>query len=277
MNGLLDQVMQIESGGNLNAQNPNSSAFGPYQFISGTWRDVIGRMRPDLAGLPDRELQALRADPQLSREAAEFYMSKDITPRLQSAGFEANPANAYLGWFLGPQGAVQALRAPAASRVADVFPNIVDANANIRFRGKSFGDFTVGDLRDWSASKMQTPAERSQAQAVFSQPDKTTVEPAATPVYSQDIGTSIRRAGNFFFPEAVEAPTPLTPEQIEAQKKQMAKQAAEFKGLNDANAMLKGFLSLTQMGQQQAPTTQMRDIPIEGGRFRPLPKMRGFL
>lgn len=127
------------------------------------------------------------------------------------------------------------------------------------------------------ANTMSFLGDGAQSQAVFGQPDKTTVEPAATPVYSQDIGTSIRRAGNFFFPDAVEAPTPLTPEQIEAQKKQMAQQAAEFKGLNDANATLKGFLSLMQMGQQQAPMTQIQDMPIEGGRYRPLPKMRGFL
>jgi hypothetical protein len=271
MNGLLDQVMQIESGGNINAQNPNSSAFGPYQFISGTWRDVIGRMRPDLAGLPDKELQALRADPQLSREAAEFYMSKDISPKLQSAGFETTPANAYLGWFLGPQGAVQALKAPASARVADVFPNIVDANANIKFRGKSFGDFTVGDLRDWSASKMQTPAERSQVQTVFGQPDKTTVAAAPGPIYSQDLKTYAQRFGNAVAPDWVEAAKPITAEEA-------IKQQAKSKELQDLSRGLQGFLSLMQMGRQQQQQEPELPAPrFQGGQFRPLPKMRGFL
>jgi hypothetical protein len=271
MNGLLDQVMQVESGGNINAQNPNSSAFGPYQFISGTWRDVIGRMRPDLAGLPDKELQALRADPQLSRQAAEFYMSKDISPKLQSAGFETTPANAYLGWFLGPQGAVQALKAPASARVADVFPNIVDANANIRFRGKSFGNFTVGDLRDWSATKMQTPAEKAQVQTVFGQPDKTTVAAAPAPMYSQDLGTSLRRIGNAVAPDWVEAAQPITAQEA-------IKQQASTKELQDLSKGLQGFLSLMQLGQpKQQQEAEPAPFQFKGGQFRPIPKMRGFL
>jgi len=271
MNGILDQVMQVESGGILNAQNPNSSAFGPYQFISGTWRDVIGRMRPDLAQLPDQQLQALRADPQLSRQAAEFYMSKDITPRLQSAGFEPTPANSYLGWFLGPQGAVQALRASPSARVADVFPNIVDANANIRFRGKSFGDFTVGDLRDWSASKMQTPAERAQVQTVFGQPDKTTVAAPAGPIYSQDLGTYAQRFGNAVAPDWIEAPKPITAQEA-------IKQQAKAKELQDISRGLQGFMSLMQLGQpRQQQEPELPPVQFKGGQFRPLPKMRGFL
>lgn len=278
MASILDQVRQVESGGLLTAKNPRSSAYGPYQFISGTWRDVIGRMRPDLANLPESQLLALRADPELSRQAADFYMSRDITPRLQSAGFEATPANSYLGWFLGPSGAVQALKAPANSRVADVFPDIVDANANIKFRGKSFGDFTVGDLRDWSATKMAgTTQQQQESQAVFGQPEKVTVDQSATPVYSQDFGTTIRRAGNFFFPDAVDAPTPLTPEQAATQKTEMAQQAAELKGIQDMNSVTKGFLSMMQMGQQRPQEEEMLKNQIRGGQFKPLPLYRGLL
>jgi hypothetical protein len=278
MAGLLDQVRQAESGGLLTAKNPRSSAYGPYQFISGTWRDVIGRMRPDLAQLPDPQLLALRSDPELSRQAADFYMSRDITPRLQSAGFEANPANSYLGWFLGPSGAVQALKAPTASRVADVFPDIVDANANIKFRGKSFGDFTIGDLRDWSATKMAgTTQQQQESQAVFGQPEKVTVDQSATPVYSQDIGTGIRRTGNFFFPSLVDAPTPLTPEQAATQKTEMAKQATELKGLQDANSVTKGFLAMMQMGQPKEVEQEIIPNQIKGGKFVPLQMYRGLL
>ena len=278
MAGLLDQVRQAESGGLLTAKNPRSSAYGPYQFISGTWRDVIGRMRPDLAQLPDPQLLALRSDPELSRQAADFYMSRDITPRLQSAGFEANPANSYLGWFLGPSGAVQALKAPTASRVADVFPEIVDANANIKFRGKSFGDFTIGDLRDWSATKMAgTTQQQQESQAVFGQPEKVTVDQSATPVYSQDFGTTIRRAGNFVAPGLVDAPTPLTPEQAATQKAELTQQAAELKGIQDLGSVTKGFLSMMQMGQQQPQEEEMLKNQIRGGQFKPLPLYRGLL
>jgi energy-coupling factor transporter ATP-binding protein EcfA2 len=116
------------------------------------------------------------------------------------------------------------------------------------------------------------------SEVAFAQPDKTTVEPSATPVYSQDIGTSFRRAGNFFFPDAVEAPTPLTPEQIETQKQEMSKQASEFKNINDSNSALKGFLSMLQMGQQQQQQEAPMAAPqVMGGQFRPLARMRGYL
>lgn len=268
MNGILDQVMQVESGGILNAQNPNSSAFGPYQFISGTWRDVIGRMRPDLAQLPDQQLLALRADPELSRQAADFYMSRDIVPKIQSAGFEPTPANSYLGWFLGPQGAVQALRSSPSARVADVFPDIVGPNANIKFGGKSFGDFTVGDLRDWSASKMQGVTQQAQ-------PRQAPVDKQPAPVYSQDLGTMARRAANFVAPNLVDPAKPLTPDEAKKQQEDLKKLAEIERLTSGAN---NGFLTLMQLGQgRQQQEEPMAAPQIMGGKYRPLPKMRGFL
>lgn len=118
---------------------------------------------------------------------------------------------------------------------------------------------------------------QQQSQAVFGQPEKVTVDRAATPVYSQDIGTNIRRAGNFFFPDAVDAPTPLTPEQAATQKTEMAQQSAELKGIQDMNSVTKGFLSMMQMGQQQPQEEEMLKNQIRGGQFKPLPLYRGLL
>ena len=120
-----------------------------------------------------------------------------------------------------------------------------------------------------------TPSEQSQA--VFAQPEKVTVDQSATPVYSQDIGTGIRRTGNFFFPSLVDAPTPLTPEQAETQKTEMAKQATELKGLQDANSVTKGFLAMMQMGQPKEVEQEMLPNQIKGGKFVPLQMYRGLL
>jgi hypothetical protein len=120
-----------------------------------------------------------------------------------------------------------------------------------------------------------TPQEQSQA--VFAQPEKVTVDQSATPVYSQDIGTNIRRAGNFVLPGVVDAPTPLTPEQAATQNTEMAQQAAELKGIQDMNSVTKGFLSMMQMGQQQPQEEEMLKNQIRSGQFRPLPLYRGLL
>jgi hypothetical protein len=113
--------------------------------------------------------------------------------------------------------------------------------------------------------------------AVFAQPEKVTVDRAATPVYSQDIGTGIRRTGNFFFPSLVDAPTPLTPEQAATQKTEMAKQATELKGLQDANSVTKGFLAMMQMGQPKEVEQEILQNQIKSGKFVPLQMYRGLL
>jgi hypothetical protein len=118
---------------------------------------------------------------------------------------------------------------------------------------------------------------QQQSQAVFGQPEKVTVDQSATPVYSQDIGTGIRRTGNFFFPSLVDAPTPLTPEQAATQKTEMAKQETELKGLQDANSVTKGFLAMMQMGQPKEVEQEIIPNQIKGGKFVPLQMYRGLL
>jgi hypothetical protein len=113
--------------------------------------------------------------------------------------------------------------------------------------------------------------------AVFAQPEKVTVDRAATPVYSQDFGTTIRRAGNFVAPGLIDAPTPLTPEQAATQKTELTQQAAELKGIQDLGSVTKGFLSMMQMGQQQPQEEEMLKNQIRGGQFKPLPLYRGLL
>lgn len=296
---IFDQIRRVESGGVSTAKNPRSSAYGPDQFIKSTWRDVIGRMRPDLAQLPDRQLQALRADPNLSRQAAEFYMNRDISPRLQAAGFETTPANAYLGWFLGPGGATKALSAAPNTRVADILPSIIGPNANIKFGGKRFPEFTVSDLQNWSASKMggasppmpvprpgdaapmpvQRPVGDSPAYAQLAaapQAQQAVASQPAAPVYANDFSTMARQVGNFFAPSLVDAPTPLTPEQIAAQE---AAAAANKSISSQYGGAAAGLLNLARISAQpgQAPMTQMLQNEPVRGQYRPIRPTRGLL
>jgi hypothetical protein len=113
-----------------------------------------------------------------------------------------------------------------------------------------------------------TPEQR---QAVFSQPDKTTVAAPAGPIYSQDLGTYARRVGSAVMPDWVEAPKPITAEEA-------IKQQASAKELQDISRGLQGFMSLMQLGQpRQQQEPELPPVQFKGGQFRPLPKMRGFL
>jgi hypothetical protein len=119
-----------------------------------------------------------------------------------------------------------------------------------------------------SLGLLGTPEQR---QAVFSQPDKTTVAAPAGPIYSQDLGTYAQRFGNAVAPDWVEAAKPITAEEA-------IKQQAKSKELQDLSRGLQGFLSLMQLGR--TPQQQEPELPAPkfmGGQFRPLAKMRGFL
>lgn len=98
----------------------------------------------------------------------------------------------------------------------------------------------------------------------------------AAPVYSADIGTAARWLGNKIAPSMVDAPTPLTPEQITQQKADLASYGAASKGLG---GVASGLLQLAKLAEEpEEERMQMPAAPqIKRGEFRPLPKLRGLL
>lgn len=121
------------------------------------------------------------------------------------------------------------------------------------------------------ANTMSFLGDGAQSQAVFGQPDKTTVAAEPAPMYSQDLGTGLRRIGNAIAPDWVEAAKPITADQA-------IKEQAQAKDLQGLSRGLQGFLALMQMGQpQQQQEPELPAPKFMGGQFRPLPKMRGFL
>lgn len=153
----LRAIIGVESGGRATAQNPASSARGLGQFIAGTWLEMIRRNRPDLVqGRTANELLALRDDPQLNAEMTQLY-ARENSARLKAQGLPAGPGEIYLAHFMGPGGAVRALKAPLNAPITELMsPREIEANKGIRFGGKSFADFTAGDLRRWSQYKMRS-------------------------------------------------------------------------------------------------------------------------
>ena len=145
--GLIDSIIGVESGGNPNATNPNSSASGLGQFIDSTWLSTIRAARPDLAGKSDAELLALKTDPQLSREMTEAYANQNQAI-LSKAGVPVPPGSTYLAHFAGPGGAVKVLQADPNAPVESVL-GAAAVQANPFLRG-----MTVQGLQAWADKKM---------------------------------------------------------------------------------------------------------------------------
>lgn len=171
---VVDRIIGVESGGNPNAKNPNSSATGAGQFIDGTWLSMINKYRPDVAqGRSSQEVLALRNDPQLSREMTQRY-AEENAEFLRNQGIQTTDGNVYLAHFLGPRGAAQVLKAdPNASVASIVGQNVVNANGFLA--GK-----TVADLRAWADKKMGGDGSSSY------------VDPELIKEYRQEIATDAR-------------------------------------------------------------------------------------
>lgn len=144
-----DRIVKVESRGDPNAQNPNSSAFGAGQFIKSTWLSLIKETRPDIAsGKTDAEILQLRGDKDLSRDMVKEYGNRNAK-FLRDNGLEPNAANVYLAHFLGPDGARKVLTASPDTPVSElVDKNAIDANRSV-LEGR-----TAGAVQAWATNKM---------------------------------------------------------------------------------------------------------------------------
>lgn len=150
------KVRRAESGGNVFAKNPNSSATGPHQFTSGTWLDTVADLRARggakwADGMSTTEILAARTDAGASSEVfAEFRAQNAAT--LAKNGLPVTDATEYLAHFLGAGGAVMALKADPAAALSTILPaNVIDANPFLK-------NMNVSDLRNWAARKMTVKA-----------------------------------------------------------------------------------------------------------------------
>lgn len=134
------------------------------------------------------------------------------------------------------------------------------------------GTYALSGLNYSGYGGMDSPREAAATGRPVAPPPAPPPAPPAPspPVYGDDIGTSLRRLGNWLAPDMVDPATPLTPEQIAAQKKDDAI-------LKDLGAAQKGFLALSALGQEQPKSQPMLQPQVVRGQFKPLPLMRGLL
>src|SRR5262249_34276239 len=98
---LADLIITAESNGNVRDKNKKSSATGPAQFLDDTWLEMISAYRPALAtGHSQKEILALRHDPDLSREMATRFMQRNAKV-LRKRNLPVTPGTLYLTHFAG--------------------------------------------------------------------------------------------------------------------------------------------------------------------------------
>lgn len=119
-NLFLDRLMLAESGGRLYARNPRSGAYGPFQFLSQTFLDVVKRNFPGITeGKSGAEILELRADLEVARNAALLY-TRENARYLTDHGSAITPANLRLAFFAGPGAAQKVLSAKPEEALSNI-------------------------------------------------------------------------------------------------------------------------------------------------------------
>lgn len=150
-----DRMVAMESNGDPNARNPLSSATGAGQFIDGTWLQ-FAQANPDrFQGMSRDQILAARNDPNLSREAVDWYRRENLAA-LEGQGLPANDGTAALAHRFGPQGAAGLLRAdPNAPIDGIVGPQVMAANPDLA--GRSVGQ-VVGNYAQRFGGSQPSPS-----------------------------------------------------------------------------------------------------------------------
>lgn len=157
-----------ESGFDALADTPASSASGIFQFTRQTWLDLfrrhgaaygqavlaqrIGKTGGQLT-VPDgpegRRILNLRRDPLLASHLAAEYTRENRAVLSRALGRGVSPEELYIAHFLGPQGALQLVRAARGrpeAIAAEVFPEAAASNASLFYPPPLREAITVGAL-----------------------------------------------------------------------------------------------------------------------------------
>ncbi|WP_312252721.1 zeta toxin family protein [Stenotrophomonas sp.] len=176
----------LESGGQADARNPNSTAFGIDQFTAGTWRRIVGKVQPSwAAGLDDAQLLAQRGDPARSSEMV-AALDQENAAGLQQAGLPVTVHTLYASHHFGLDVGRRFARADDATPM-DRIITPTQMNANPYLRGKTKAEALAGwDARAKRAGVLPdgglvdtNPAGQALRQRLVGNPDKLMREYAA--------------------------------------------------------------------------------------------------
>lgn len=140
------KVAQIESGGNPNARNPNSSASGTYQFTDGTWRQMVKQYGRD-TGITE----SMKSDPRAQETMMKLF-TRDNRGALKQDDIPISDATLYAAHFLGSGGAKKFFNAPADAVAADVLPEAARSNKTV-FYHRDGRPKTIQEVYGWMETK----------------------------------------------------------------------------------------------------------------------------
>lgn len=146
-------VAKQESGFNPNAKAGTSSATGLFQFISGTWQNMVSRF-----GRAYPELNKGPTDPYASATAGALYI-KENSDLLKKRNIPVNGTTIYASHFLGPNGAAKLLTADPNANAAELLPQAASANKSI-FYNKDGSPASVKDVIGFLYKKVGAVAEQ---------------------------------------------------------------------------------------------------------------------
>jgi len=129
---LFQRIAMVESGGNPDAKNPNSSASGLYQFTDDTWLRAVSKWGKETGiGMQDKN------NPQAQQIMMERLAADNAGFIERALGFQPNEGQIYLAHFMGAPAAVKLMKNYGSNRAAALsFPKEAKANRNIFFDPK---------------------------------------------------------------------------------------------------------------------------------------------
>lgn len=143
--GAIETIKQIESGGDVFAKNPNSSAAGLYQFTEDTWEFVMDSA-PELALTAEGRVAA---DGEQQERAMAWFT--DYNARvLGREGIDVTTENLYAAHFLGAEKAVEVLGASADTKMKLLISG--EAMAANDFKNS----MRVKDFKSWVSRKVSS-------------------------------------------------------------------------------------------------------------------------
>jgi tape measure domain-containing protein len=171
ISGYVDRTIGAESGGNRFAKNSRSSAEGLGQFIDSTWLELFRRYFPgEAAQLSQAAILAMKTDAAKSKALIEAYGNENAAV-LRAAGIAVQDAadeyKLHLAHFLGPQGAINVLKAAPGTPLRNVLgadqiaanPTVLGGNRTVEdaiaYGQKRAGMSTTGTQRLDSRAEFQ--------------------------------------------------------------------------------------------------------------------------